>query len=246
MKWGHHQRPEEHRMGKSIKSIGLAVAAAAALSALAAPGAQAGSFDIGTQPAFITGQSEAGQEHILTVMKTSGGNFTAKCKSASFEGTSVGQAISEATITPTYGPNCVFAGIASQVLANGCKFTITGLGQPANTTNLDIAGCTAGKQIETKTAACTFHIPEQTGLSHIVATNIGGNEVTLSATLSTITFSQTGVGCPDGNNHHSNQATISGNTIIKAYKHGGTQQVTKHSHQYAEGIIGEQVSLATT
>lgn len=229
-----------------MRSIKLVCTALAALSLLSASAAQAGSFDIGAQPAVIKGESETGQEHTLSVNKTAGGTAVAKCKAASFEGTSVGQGINEATITPTYGPNCTAFGLTSQVLLNGCKFTITGSGHAANTTTIDIVGCTAGKQIETKTAICTFHIPEQNSLSHVVGSNIGGNEVTLSATLSTIKFQQTGAGCPDGNNHTSTQATISGNTIMKAFKHGGTQQVTKHSHQYAEGIAGEQVSLSST
>lgn len=231
-------------MISKIKALGLAFVAITALSAMAASAAQAGAFDIGAQPAVVKGQSEG--THTLTVTTTGGAKTTASCPAASFEGTSVGQNINEATITPTYGPNCKLFGIASEVKMNGCKFTITGAGQAANTTLVDIVGCTVGKQIETVSAVCVFHIPEQNGLSHIVATNIGSNEVTLEATLTSITFTQTGAACPDGNNHQSKTATISGNTIIKAFKHGGTKQLTKHGHQYNETTAGEQVSLLTT
>lgn len=235
-----------------IKALGLAFVVTAAMSAVAASAAQAGSFDIGAQPAVIKGHSEAGQQHLLSVTRTAGGVFNATCKTASFEGTSQGQSISEATITPTYGESegaptgCTLFGQSSVVKMNGCKFTITGSGQPSNTYLLDIVGCTSGKQIETKTAVCTFHIPEQNGLSHVVATNIGINEITLEATLTTITFTQTGAACPDGNNHQSTSASIQGNTIMKAFKDSGTKQVTKHSHQYTESTAGEQVSFTTT
>jgi hypothetical protein len=230
---------------RKLKSTGIAFIGVVALGAVLAPAAHAGSFHIGAQPAMILGQIEAEQQHVMGMLK-GGTPYNALCSAATLEGTSVGQAISEATITPTYGTGCKLAGTASVVQPNGCKLTITGAEQSANTFLVDIAGCTEGKQIVTKSALCTIHIPQQNGLSHIIASNIGGNEVTLNATLSSITFSQTGAACPDGNGVTSNQASISGNTVIKAYKHNEVQQVTKHGHQYNELVPGEQVSLSST
>lgn len=221
-------------------------------SAIAASAAQAGETDIGAQPAVLFGHSEAGQVHIVTLTSTAGSKFNSSCPTASFEGTTQGQKINEETLTPTYSgnattPNCTAFGVGAQVLANGCKFTITGAGQPSRTGVMDLVGCTSGKSAEVKTAICTIDIPEQNGVSHIVATNIASQEVTLSATMTGITVRQTGAACPDGNNHVSATGSATGNTLLKARVDANGSQVTKHGHQYQElAQTGAQVAISTT
>jgi hypothetical protein len=237
-----------------IKALGLACVAVAAMSAFAASAAQAGSFDIGTTPAVVTGHSEVNQTHVLSFKSTNGSPFNSICTTASFEGSTTGQVVSETTVTPTYGSaeaaptGCTLAGQAAQVRVNGCKYTITGAGQPANTGVVDVTGCTAATPyIQIKTALCELRIPEQNGLSHLVGTNLaGGKEVTLTATVANITVHQAGAACPDGNGHKSATGSFTGNTIVKAFKPNGTKQVTKHGHQYVENICGEQVTLVST
>jgi len=239
-----------------VRVLKLVTFATAALAVLGVSTAHAGKLDVGSQPAVLRGHSDTNlfgefQEHILSINGTSGQQFLVKCKTASFEGTTQGSSLEEATVTPTYGTGkgeasesqgCTLAGIKAQVLMNGCKYTITGSGQAANTANVDIAGCTFGKRIEVKTVACQMYIGAQNGLSHIVGTNLNAQEVTLQATVQTILVEeQVGSACPGGV-----FATFSGNTVVKSFKDSGTQLAFKHQHQYFEVISGEQVSIQST
>lgn len=239
-----------------LKAFSLALIAIMALSAALGSTAPAGQLDIGANPAVLTGHSE--QITWFFYKKTDGTQLPPACNTSSFEGTAVlqqegqSQTINEATLTPTFGtsqttPNtgCSF-GSPTHIQMNGCKYTFTGAGQAANTFNIDIFGCTAGKTMQIKWSECTMDIPEQFGLSHAVATNIANNEVTLDMTLSNITNTQTGAGCFDGNNHESTNLSLSVKTKIKAFKDKVSDQVTRHGHQYQEQTFGEQVSLLST
>jgi hypothetical protein len=244
---------KESNMTSKIKVLGLALIAFATTSALQVSAAHAGSLDVGASPAVITGHSETNQSHTVTLTATNGQKVNAVCNTASAEGTTQGQNLTEATITPTFGQSetaptgCTLGGQISQVRMNGCKFTLTGEGSPSSTALVDVVGCTSGMQIQNKSALCTLDIPEQNGLAHVVATNLaGGKEVTFNSTIAGIKVTQTGAACPDGNNHVSTNASITGNTIIKAFKDSGTKQVTKHGHQYVEHLCGEQVTILTT
>jgi hypothetical protein len=238
-------------MTNKIKALGLAFVAIAAMSAIAAQAAQAGSFDIGVQPAVITGHSEEGQKDIFTVQSTNGNKFDAVC-THSLEATTQGlQNVQEITATTTK-TGCTLFGMAAQVRMNGCKDTFTGAGQPANTFLLDIVGCTvATPYIQIQTAICQIRIPEQNGISHVVGSNLQTgigqpHEVTLTTTASGITITQIGAGCPDGNNHHSQNGSSQGNMILKAFQDLGGHLVTKHAHQYIELTDGAQVNLTST
>jgi len=240
-----HCKGVKEMTGK-IKALALALFVIMAASAIAVAVAQAGQSDIGAQPAVLSGQVEEGQKAILTLTSTSGSNFSSSCTTNSGEGTTVGQQVNEATATVTLS-GCTIFGVAAQVLMNGCKFTSTGAGQPANTAIIDIVGCTSGKQIEKRTAICTLHFPEQNGLSHVVGSNLSPQEVTASATITGIKVQQTGAACPDGNNHTSTNVSLSGNGIGKARVDVGGTQVTKHNHQYVElSQAGAQTTVAST
>lgn len=252
-------------MDRKIKALGLAFAAIAAIGAAAASATQAGSFDVGKQPAVITGHSEPVpgqqkfQEHVLQVQRTGGGGipFTLPCQTASFEGTTSGLINNtEATVTATYGTGqqasdpqgCLYMGQKVQTLMNGCKYTLTGAAHAANTATVDIVGCTAGKQIEVKNSACPLKIGEQNSLSHVVATQISPQELTVQATVAGLKVQQSGgFLCLDGIVPHTGtNATFTGNTIVKAYADSGNQQVTKHGHQYEAMIEGAQTTIQST
>jgi hypothetical protein len=243
-------------MNRKTKTFGLTVVAVIAINALMGSVAQGGSFDIGASPAILTGHSEVGtgQIHVISVERTIGSQFNSNCDTASFEGVSTGQSnVSELTVTPTYGSNevaptgCTLFGQAAQVRVNGCKYTITGAGQAANTSLLDVVGCTAATPfIQIKSALCEIRIPEQNGLSHLVGSNLVSSEVTLSTTVTGVTVHQIGAACPDGNGHKGTKGKITGNTIVKARIPISSTQVTKHGHQYVENKCGAQVSLVST
>ena len=250
-------------MIRKFKALGLALFAITALSAVSASAAQAGTFDIGANPAVITGHSDPKvgggfQEHIFSLFTTGGQILNGKCPTASFEGTShqlIGgvtppqQQVHELTLTPTYGPGCQLFGLAAQVVMNGCKYTLTGAGQPANTFLFDVTGCTPGKTMEIKTAICTLDVLEHHQISHMTGFNVQTpglpHEVTLEITAA-LTVRQTGAACPDGNNHLSTNLALTGNTVLKAYIDNGTHLIAKHGHQYNEVTEGPQVPLTVT
>jgi hypothetical protein len=241
-----------------IKALGLAFVAITALSAVAASAAQAGTLDVGIQPAVITGHSEPAQEHVFTVTKSTpenkGEKFNVVIPTVSFEATTQGLKIDELTATATYGPGIKLFGQPATVRMNGCKYTLTGsqttagVEHAANTFTIDIVGCTAGKQITFQSEFCQLVIPEQNHLSHVVGKNElteGVKSVTLQATLTGMTHTQFGA-CPDGNNHHSNNLSYTGNTWVKAYKDEGSTQVTEHGHQFSRLKDGALSTLEST
>jgi hypothetical protein len=236
----------------TLRILGLAALIVAALCMIASSTAAAGTLDIGADPAVLNGVSEGEQR--LTVKKQTpeaGGEFSALCQSAAFEGTveqdgSGSQQTEEATITPTFGNSestsngCQLFGQQAQVRLNGCKYTLTGAGQPANTFLVDIVGCTAGKQITFQAASCQLAIPEQNGLSHVVTKTLGGSpaKATFESTLSGITHSQAGGACPDGS-HHGTNVSLSGSAVVEARENGESKQATVKGHQYQRHTVGE-------
>ncbi len=243
---------EQITLNKGVEMTGgvsrssLLIVAITILSALAAPAAQASSLDAGAQPGVLIGSNEGNVA--LSVTSTSGNPFNTTCKSASLEATTQGQAIQELTVTPTYS-ECTLAGLAAQILMNGCKYTLTGSGQAANTVTTDIVGCTAGKAIEIKSALCTFQIGEQAGVPHDVFTNVGIliPHVILHFTKSKVKVKQVGVACPDGPAHESTNASMTGTWTIKLFQLiEDFIIVQRHGHQYGESKAGSQVSIQTT
>ncbi len=247
-------------MTHRIDRFALAFIAVTAIGAAGALGAQAASFDIGASPAVLTGHSdpkEGGgfQEHRFTLQPTKIKATWFQCPTASFEAKTQGQMLlNDLTLTPTYGPGCEMrekeqgiGGMAS-IQMNGCKYTVRGEGQPANTGLVDIVSCTAGKQILLQSLFCTYEIPAQNGIGHVVSKAIGSGEITMQWTLTGITMTQSGSFCATGDpkGHHSSAVSFAGSTVVKAFKSNGTQTVLKHNHMYEENIAGEQVSLAST
>jgi len=243
-----------------VRVLSLALLMAAVMAAATASAAQAASsLDFGSSPGVLTGVSESGQESFISVKSTSGGpSLFMKCQTATFEGTTQGQNITEATITATYGTGkgefsepqgCTCGGIKCQVIMNGCKYTVTTTAV-AKTANVDITGCTAGKKIELKGAAgaCALQIPEQAGLASLVGSNISAQEVTVTANVTGIKVEQAGGAiCPDGAMPHTGtNGSFTSNTILKGFQDRETVQVTKHKHEYGEHLCGTQVSISAT
>jgi hypothetical protein len=239
-----YQSIQGEEMIHRLKCLGLAAIAISAMGATVASGAQASSLHI-VPVKVLTGSSAPGQEQVA-VTRTSG-LPNVFCSGASLEGTTEGLTITEATLTPTY-QGCKLVGTAAQVLMNGCKYTVTGIGEPALTAQVDIVGCTAGKAIEIKTAVCSVTIAEQNGLEHLTFENVGGSlqAINVNVNVSGIAYTQDSAACPDGNKHSATNGTLTGSFAVKAFEAESVNQVTKHGHQYAEYLCGVQVGLVAT
>jgi hypothetical protein len=237
-------------MINKIKALGLAAVAIAAMSALAAPAAHAGELDIGAQPASLFAVQEPNQDHVLVLQKTNSAKeqneFPVTCKKATLEGTTQGLKVPEATATATYS-ECTAFGVAATVQMNGCKYTITGAGQPANTAVVDIVGCTTGKTIFIDTAICDLDIGLQNGLAHIVGSQVNPQQGTLAAKVTGVKVQQTGAACPDGNLHTGTNSRFEGNTLGVAREDKLGSIVTEHNHQFEKlSQLGAQTTIQST
>lgn len=228
-----------------IKPIALVVVAIAMTGALTAAPASAGSLDIGQNPAVLTGQLEQGQSLGWSYKTTKSGTFNSSCQSASVEGTTQGQAVTELTLTATYA-GCTQFGSEMKFTTNGCKYTLTGSGTPARTFEVDIVGCTSGKGITFPLIGCTMSIPEQNGLGHAVLENGPNNHVQLRWTLSNIKIEQQEGTCFDGPGHVSQGFSLSASTTLTAFTDQGGSVVTMHNHQFVRLSDGASVSLTAT
>jgi hypothetical protein len=250
-----------------IKAIGLALLAFAAMSMVAASAAQAEAGEVhisAGKSADITGEQEGvGDVFLLT---KSGAETV--CTQAHFEGTAEGQVVGqttakELTLTGRYTGCEVKKPLelgAATVDMNGCKYTLTqafsgGVPLP-ETANVDIAGCTAGKQIQITTAVgCTIDVPEQSGtggagLVHITLTNVSGGakkELTPHVTVQGINYEFTGIFCPGQINVITTDGDYNGTETFKGFADTGlTTQVTHNGHQYKKLTVGSQVDLFAT
>jgi hypothetical protein len=116
---------------------------------------------------------------------------------------------------------------------NGCGYTFTA-GETLNameTTAGEIhVTCPAGKVISVSVAGlCTVEVPAQTIKGgHTVYRTITGavNHVTAEATVSGITYDQTGIFCPNGGTKHASNGTYTGKiTITGTNASGGATSV---------------------
>jgi hypothetical protein len=238
-------------MTRKIKTLGLALVAFAAMSVVAAGGAQAAELHANAPTtAAIFGQQTT--QHQFTIDAG-----IVKCNQALFEGLATGGGQTQTTaqelqITGTY-TGCNISGLASTVDMNGCKFTITGAGQAAETVQVDITGCTAGKTIEVTSNPCVVTVPEQHNLSHIVFQDtpaaVPKPVVHASITISGITYQTHGL-CPNTASDHTattTTGTYNGSATFLARKHVGGQAASHNGHSYQKLLqTGEQVALEAT
>src|SRR5262249_23322073 len=129
-----------------------------------------------------------------------------------------------------------------------------GTGHPT-TAEAKVTGCTTGKVIQVVTSAgCNIDIPEQGFLNHIVFENKNPGagladetqtkDLIVNATVSGVTFQETGAFCPGGNNHQGTNAQFAGETTVRAYEDTQSQeQLTDMGHQFTRHICGTQVGI---
>ena len=242
-------------MTRKIKSLALAFVTIAAMSMIAASGAQAGTLDHGGGASVSIFGSKLAQGSANT-FTTSHGSFS--CQQPTFEGTGGASPLHQLEVTATYH-GCLCFGLACTIDMNGCKYTITGAGQAANTSVVQITGCTAGKTIEITAFNCVITVPEQTLTGHLVAAAAQQpppDDITVQATgITTIKYQSHGLGCPNAHQAPQTQQTengqFQGQTTVQARVDGGTlcptQSPAGTGHQHVPlSQAGALVNLTTT
>jgi hypothetical protein len=240
-------------MRSEIKVLALAVFAITTMTMAATAPAQASELHVtNQQSAAITGQQTESHKFIIS-------GTTVSCSQATFEGKVVdtggsgaGQITEqELTLTPTY-LGCQAYGEAAQIKMNGCKYTVTNKLSGVKESGfvyVDITGCTTGKRIEVVASGCTVTVFEQHNLSKVRLENVPGqlHHVITEAGLSGLAYELHGAVCKHPTTIVTNDGSYSGRATFKAFKSHGSQQVTRHGHQYQEELHGnEQVGLLAT
>ncbi len=162
-------------MTRKIKTLGVALFAVLALTAVMASAASAASYTASSYPVTGTAISEVGND----VFTTEGG--TVECKShfhATLGGTS-----KDLTVEPTYSGCKAFGFLSAEV--TGCKYTFTEpTGTAPNfTVQVHVIGaCTI------KASTCHVTVPVQGPLNHVGITNLATGDVSVKATVSNINY----------------------------------------------------------
>lgn len=235
-------------MTRKIKGLGLAFVAVAAMSMVAAGGAQASELHANFNGNVSVFGNQTAQQHVFT---TKAG--TVKCEQAFFEATVTkvsGTQVTaqDVTATPRY-TGCQAFGTSANIDVNGCKYTLTGASQPALTALVDVTGCTSGKGIEITTAICRMTVPAQNSISHLVFANTTAQDVDVSITASAITYQADGPLCPNmATGQTLNDGTYVGQATFQAREDKGSGAATTHNgHEYTPLLqTGALVALQGT
>jgi hypothetical protein len=195
-------------MLRNLKTLGLALVAVLAMSAVVASAASAANFTAASYPVTYSGSQAATEPHVFIA-----DGYETTCKNAEFSG-SASAASSTATLTPTYS-ECTAFGLSATVDMNGCSYTF----HLASTSKADAdLNCPAGAEVEIVAGggSCVAHIPPfAKPLGSVAISNVHPNirgeaNVTgISASLTDENFF-----CPFQGNTTVKNATYTGNLTI--------------------------------
>lgn len=214
-------------MIRKFKSLGLALVAVLAMSAVVASAAQAAPLFTSTAyPATATGTNTAGNE----TFTTAGG--TVQCDSHFLIGKVGGGDIPEGganqvTVTPNY-ENCVaFGFLNAPIHENGCDYVFTATKKVNVTTyehhvKLVCPQGSPGIQITASTCEVDITPPGNESLTTVTTTNLANGTVTVVPNVGNITANVTkdGIGCPFPGTGHT-LGTYHGHVIIDRVGEGG-------------------------
>jgi hypothetical protein len=217
-------------MIRKLKVLGLALTAVLAMSAVVASASQAtvGSFTWANGTTQLDATQDAATPNQKFVVDA--GSFT--CNevhgTAKVSGTSSTDVTSEKTITYQNSGStdtCPASIGTATVKMNECGFTFTAgetLNAMETTASVIHVVCPGTNVISVSVAGlCTVEVPAQTPTGgHVVFRTItnafgaGIHDVTVEATVTGITYDQTGIFCPNGGTKHGTNGTYNGNITI--------------------------------
>lgn len=209
---------------KRIKTVGLIIGAALALTALGASSATAAQFRAEEYPTTVAGaqitEFALGTNGTKSPIKT-------KCSKVTFAGVE-SEASSAMTVTPTLS-GCKTAGVSSTPSVNSCYFVFHSTNEEAPFVGgVDV---TCSKENDTIDFAvpgleCTIKIPAQNGLGSVAYSNSGSSRsraITATLNLTGLRYIYSGKGCPGGSGTFEN-GTYSGSAVFS-----GVNEAAKHA-----------------
>jgi hypothetical protein len=207
---------------KSIKTLGIAVLAALALTAVVGvASASATEFHSESESTTWKG-ARTGANHVLKL-----GNESFSCKNVSFSGTTVLQNSKQFTVTPELTGCTWGAGFAGTWVMHSCKFLVHS--GPSSAEPLvgwiDIVGCE--KAMDFNSTNCHLEIGNQKNIGTLEYQNAsteGFKTVTMVANFSGITYTRNpAVGCFNGGPGTFTDGTYTGEWTVKGFAKTGTQ-----------------------
>jgi hypothetical protein len=168
-------------MTRKLKTLGVALVAVFALTAVMASAASAAQYTASSYPTTATAESAVGND----VFTTEGG--AVECKSH-FVGTLTG-ASSDLTVTPTY-TNCKAFGFV-EASVTGCKYTFTAVSTTSSSVDV-VNPCTV------VASTCHVTVGNQNGLNSVATTNTAAGDVDVQANVTGIAYTvvKDGFLCP--------------------------------------------------
>jgi hypothetical protein len=213
-------------MSRKMKSVGIAVAAMLAISAVSAVGAQAASFHSSVEKTHLTG-SQVGEN----IFDTFAGNV--KCKKATFTSTSqeVGEKVTAttwkkatATVVPSYS-ECTAFGQAATITVVNCHYTITPTSATAGTLNVVESGGTCLITINSTAGNCKVTVGAHTpGKPNLVFTNEefeGKKVVLVTSKVEEIKYTVDGPGTVCGTPGSYSDGKYTGSVRVRGFTDSG-------------------------
>ena len=198
-------------MNRKLKTLGLAVVAVLAMSAVVATAAQA-QFTASSYPTAATATSPKGNDDF----KTEAGSV--ECK-GHFAVAALTEASNTVTVTPTYS-ECIAFFFSATVHMNGCDYVFHNNGE------VDLE-CPEGAAVTITAGPCEVDIPPQTGLKSVAFTN-DATDITVKSTTKGITYNVTKDGflCPfSGTGHKTGAEYLQNNAVTVNSTNGASISV---------------------
>lgn len=214
-------------MTRNLKTLGLILVAALAMSAVAASGASAERFVFTAETEHSTLKGAQLEASTITV---DGGSVS--CEKVKYEETLAGEASLDVTMIPTF-EGCTFSGIPVEVDTNGCGYLFQAATKEGSNYEgkASIVCAEAEKSIVLTaklfgTGKCTVHIGEQEGLENVTFVEEGSPaELRADIELSGIEYDQTagtGLSACSGAENTGN-GTYAGAVSVESFE-GATQK----------------------
>lgn len=180
-------------MARNLKTLGLTLLAAFAMSAVTASAASANPlFHSEAEDTTLTGSQG---QIVATVLTTDLGEL--KCKTVKFTGTQEAVTTSTMTLRPKY-EQCQLGGENATVTENECGFLFhLAAAEAGFEANMDIE-CPAGNKLVIHVPECTTTIPPQAGLKKVTFTNEGETttrSIIADLNIEKIHYVEHGAGC---------------------------------------------------
>jgi len=202
-------------MTRKLKALGLAFVAVLAFGALSATAASAASFHSEVEHTIIDGAQPVAEDDVFTVNAG-----TVKCTSATYTGTQSTATNETVTVTPSYSGCTAFGFVNAPIDVNGCTYTF-------NAANDDlIITCPEGKTITVTAFNCHVDVGSQTigtGISYHNGGSGKTRDVTATANLSGLTYTQTSKTFPGCTNGTFTNGTYKGSGTVTGTNTAGEQ-----------------------